>query len=403
MGARRLLILSMILCLSATWGWTQQEDSEDEQGRRDNQQQRRGPRYQRPVFLSGKVMMEGGEAPPEPVQVELICQGTVVQQVYTSGSGMFDLEINLGQGAQNAFRPTDASVPSGTYGPLAGGSSRNFGGNNPFASELEWSQSLSLSGCDLHAELVGFESGRIVLGHRQVLDDPDVGVIVLHLRARAESATISLTTLAAPKDAKKAFDKAVKELGKEKINFSKATKELEKAVQIYPAFAAAWYWMGEISLELEDRQSARKFFQEAVAADSLYAAPYTSLAQLESEEERWEEAAQLSRQALDLDPQLVKAHYFNALANTSLGKLDAAEASLLQVQRSSEAQKYPLAHYVLGWIMTEKGDFDSAATEFRRFLEIAPSASNAEQLQDQLARWEDLGLIPNPDTPDPQN
>ncbi len=68
MGARRLLILSMILCLSATWGWTQQEDSEDEQGRRDNQQQRRGPRYQRPVFLSGKVMMEGGEAPPEPVQ-----------------------------------------------------------------------------------------------------------------------------------------------------------------------------------------------------------------------------------------------------------------------------------------------------------------------------------------------
>ena len=403
----RLLILSMILCLFSSWGWAQQGDQpKDEPRRREPQrQQRRTPQYQRPVFLSGKVMMEDGEAPPESVQVELICQGTVVQQVYTSGNGTFSLQINPGQGAQSALMPMDASVSSASHGPLAGGFSGNYTGSNSLGDNPGFgrTQSLNLSACDLHAKLVGFESERIILGPRRVLDNPDVGVIVLHPRARAESATISLKTLAAPKDAKKAYEKAVKELGKQEVNFSKATKELEKAVQIYPEFAAAWHLMGEISLELENPQSARKSFQEAVAADSLYAAPYTSLARLELEEEHWEEAAQLSRQALDLDPQLVRAHYFNALANSSLGKLDAAEASVLQVQRSSKAQEYPLAHYVLGWIMSQKGDFDFAAAEFRRFLEIAPTAPLAEQLQEQLAQWEDLGLISNSDTPDPQN
>ena len=110
-----------------------------------------------------------------------------------------------------------------------------------------------------------------------------------------------------------------------------------------------------------------------MVVDAQYANPYIALAMLEVEQGRWEEAAQFSGQALELDSQLVRAHYFHALANSSLGRLDVAEESVLQVQKSSLAKNYPLSHYIPGWIMAQKGDVLTAAAEYRRFLEIAPT------------------------------
>ena len=43
--------------------------------------------------------------------------------------------------------------------------------------------SVNLSACELEAELSGFRSDKILLGLRRALDNPDVGVIVLHRSA----------------------------------------------------------------------------------------------------------------------------------------------------------------------------------------------------------------------------
>lgn len=265
------------------------------------------------------------------------------------------------------------------------------------------SESINLSACELQAKLAGFQSTRILLGLRRVLDDPDVGVLVLHNSASAETAAISAKTLAAPKDALQAYEKALQELGKTKVNFAKTSNELEKAVGIYPEFAAAWYLLGEIRLELQDHAAAREAFEHATVADPQYANPYVSLAMLEIDQGRWEEAAQFSGQALELDSRLVRAHYFHALANVSLGRLDVAEESVLQVQASSSATDYPLTHYMLGWIVSQKGDFLTAAAEYRRFLEIAPTSPVAETLETQLASWTAKGLIPTLETSEKQD
>jgi Tfp pilus assembly protein PilF len=111
------------------------------------------------------------------------------------------------------------------------------------------------------------------------------------------------------------------------------------------------------------------------------------------EEERWEDAAQLADDALEISPSYIRAHYFRAMANSSLGRIDVAEASALRVQESAEVQNYPLVYYVVGWIMSQRGDFDSAAAQFREFLEIQPEVRLAEQLREQLADWEQQGLI----------
>jgi Flp pilus assembly protein TadD len=376
-------IASMLLCVLSTWGWglpQEQEFNRGEDVRRPQLKQVQGFRqYQRPVFLSGTIILEDGTKPPTPVRVELVCGGAVVQQVYTS-SGMFTLEVGGGHNSQ---------LPSlYPYGLLSEGQSIGPG----------QAASLNLGACELQAKLSGFQSDRIFLGHRRALENPDVGTIVLHRRAKARGTTISLNTLAAPKEAWNAYQKALKELGKKKINLLKMSTELEKAVKIYPEFAAAWHLLGEIHLKLQDETTARRAFEQALAADSNYANPYISLAMLELVEERWEQAAQLCHQALELDPQLIRAHYFNALANGFLGNVDVAEESILRVRESSQAQEYPAVHLILGWVESQKGNFQSAAAEYRSFLEAQPTALITEKLKKQLTQWKEQDLIQSPET-----
>ena len=315
----------------------------------------------------------------------------MVRQEYTSGSGAFSIEI-VG-GTQASTRPVDASVASSAYSQqLGGGASSGFPGVSA-GGGLANTRSVDLSSCELRAQLPGYQSDVIALGRRRALENPDVGVIILHSLEAPEGGTVSLKTLAAPKDARKAWEKAGKELQKENPNFSKATKELEKAVKIYPEFASAWFMLGEVRLAQNDRPAASEAFEQASAADPKYANPYLSLALMQLEEGRWQEAADLCSQALELNPQLTKAHFYSALAYTYLGNMDVAEKSALLVLEHNQAQIYPLTYYVLGFADFQRGNFPLAAARYRTFLEIRPHVSLARKLKEQLALWRKQGLI----------
>jgi tetratricopeptide (TPR) repeat protein len=164
-------------------------------------------------------------------------------------------------------------------------------------------------------------------------------------------------------------------------------------VEIYPEFASAWQILGEVRLAQNDRPAASQAFEEAKAADSEYANPYLSLALMALEEKRWQEAANLCSQALEVNPRLTKAHYFSSLANSSLGRLNIAEESALLVLDSNQAQTYPLIYYVLGFAEAQKGNFSSAAARYQGFLEIRPDDLLAGKLREQMAQWQEQGLI----------
>ena len=53
--------------------------------------------------------------------------------------------------------------------------------------------------------------------------------------------------------------------------------------------------------------------------------------------------------------------------------------------------------------MSQKGNFHFAAAEYRRFLELVPTAQITERLKDRLVQWEEGGLIPTSETPESQN
>lgn len=118
-----------------------------------------------------------------------------------------------------------------------------------------------LLGCELRASLPGYRSNVVQLAGRRVLDKPDVGTLVLTRIAKVEGFTISATTLNAPKNAQKSYEKGMKELKGGK--FDKAVPHLEKAVTEYPEYAIAWYALG----------NCREGLKEFEAAETAYLRP----------------------------------------------------------------------------------------------------------------------------------
>lgn len=330
-------------------------------------------------------MLDDGTPPAESVTIERVCGGLVRPEAYTDSKGRFSFQ--LGQQSNVLMDASVSSAASQGRDPFSGG--RGSTGARPSGGL----GTADLMGCELRASLPGYRSEAVTLGRRSTFDNPDVGTIILRRLANVEGTAISYTTLAAPKDAKKSYEKAQKLLHEKNPKQAEAAKELEKAVQVYPRFAAAWNMLGEAKLAMKDDEGARKAFEQSLAADSKYLNPYFRLSVLELQASRWESAANLTNRLAALNPQMAQAHYFNAVANFNLGKMELAEKSVRSAMKSDEANRFPQTHHLLGAILARQGNFPSAAEEYRNFLKVSPTSAMAEQLRKQLTEWEGLGVI----------
>jgi tetratricopeptide (TPR) repeat protein len=217
-------------------------------------------------------------------------------------------------------------------------------------------------------------------------------------RLSYQGATIvSLKSLAAPSKARRAYEKAQKELQKKKVNYPKVTKELEKAIKRYPEYAEAWYLIGQTRLSQDDPEGAREAFQAAINVDDRYITPYLRLTWLEISERRFEAAAQLTRRLMELSPHKAQVLYLDGLVNYYLGRAEDAENSFRSLAAQGHAKSYPLAYLYLGAIDLRRGEIARAAKEFRLYLRTAPESEvplkRKERLVRQLVLWEEQGLI----------
>ena len=356
-------------------------------------QQRPGPpdaEARLPVHILGEVLLEDGAYPDEPVRVEMFCEGAVRRQTFAH-QGRYTLKFGTKSPAKNAL--ADASIDGNSRDGEFFQPQRLDGIVPSQSYSRAVANTLDLYGCDLRATLPGFESSRISLGRRKPLDRREVAPIVLRRVANVEGTTISLNSLQAPDKAKKAYRNAQKELRKTRPSLSKARRELERAVKEFPDFAAGWQLLGEVHLRRTDEPAAHQAFTESMTADPNYIRPYLSLASLEFDQERWGEVEKLCSRVIGLNPHVTYAHYLCGAANYSLRRMDLAEESIRKVKASNEANQYPVAHFILGGILTEKGDIASAAAEFQRFLEIQPEGALARQSKNILMEWEKQGVV----------
>jgi superkiller protein 3 len=219
------------------------------------------------------------------------------------------------------------------------------------------------------------------------MDNPDVGTIVLRRIAGVEGLTTSMTTLQAPKDAKKAFDKSRDLLKKNKA--AEAQKELEKAVQIYPKYAVAWFQLGQIHQNGKRTEDARNAYQQALAADSKYVNPYMQLAAIAAGEQKWQEVADSTDRLVKLNPvDFPQAFFYNSVANYNLQNFEVAEKSAREAVKLDTQHRMPKAQHLLGILLAMRNELAPAAEHMRGYLQFAPQAADVDQVRKQLTEIE---------------
>jgi tetratricopeptide (TPR) repeat protein len=312
------------------------------------------------------VTLQDGSAPPQPALIERICSGQAHPEGYTDSKGTFS--IRLGQELDvtpDASETPDRSTATRT---------------NP-SGGIKDSQ---LVNCDLRFVLNGFRSELVSLSSRKYMDNPDIGTVLLHPQSKVEGLTLSATTALAPKDASKAYQRGLEALKKNKVDV--AEKEFEKAVDVYPKFAEAWFQLGLVHEQFTRPLEARYAYAQSIAADSKFIHPYERLYLLGFKESKWREVADNTDRVLRLDPiDYPAAYYYNAMANLQLGNLPAAEKSARQSITLDTGNRNPQSMYMLGIILTRKKDYPGASENLRAYLKIAPDGKEADSARKQLA------------------
>lgn len=337
----------------------------------------------RPIFLSGRVMLEDGGVPPGHVTIERVCGATIRVEANVDTKGYFSFQL----GASTADVFPDASVGGGLHAEPG----------DPINPRTGSISERDLANCELRARLAGYESQSIQLGTRHSLDNPDVGTILMRPIGQSRGTTVSATTLAAPKDARKAFEKGLDLAKKKKL--PEAQSDFEKAVGLYPRYAIAWSELGRIQATEGQVAAARNSFDQSISADPKFVVPYVEIAVLEYRAHRWQELADISDKAVALDafhyPQTV---FLNAVANYNLHNIDRAEESARRAQKLDINHQIPQISHFLGVILAEHRNYAAAAAEMRDYLKFAPEASDAAAVRTQIEQLEQFAKA-NPEAP----
>lgn len=327
----------------------------------------------RPIFLTGRVMAEDGTVPPVHITIERVCGTTIRPEGYADLKGYFSFQL----GASNADVFPDASVGGGLHGVPGDAISTRSGG----LTERD------LLNCELRAQLAGYESQSIQLGTRRFMDNPDVGIILMRRLGQSQGTTVSATTLAAPKDARKSFEKGLDLAKKKKL--PEAEAELEKAVAAYPRYAVAWSELGRMQAARGQVEAARNSFNQSITADPKFVMPYVEMSAIEYRARRWQELANTSEKAVALDPfHYPMTVFLNAVANYNLHNVDRAEESAHRAQNLDVNHQIPQISHLLGVILAGRQDYAAAAVQMRDYLKFAPQASDAADVRSQLDQLE---------------
>lgn len=324
----------------------------------------------RPVYVSGSVLIEGAGVPPEPVPIQRLCNGMARRVGYTDSKGQFT--IDLGSAVEQDSSENDTAGGLQQINKPSGGVTQS-----------------RYEGCELVAVLAGFQSTSVTLQGQDDFGQMRVGTLVLKRLSNVEGSTISMTSLAASKEARQAYEKGRKARSENKLD--QAEKELNRAVELYSNYAAAWALLGEIHTVQNRLEDAVKEYTRAITCDAQFVTPYYGLAIIAVNQQRWQDAANFSDQTIHLNGfAYPTAYFYNAVANFQLKNFEVAERNGRKFQTLDNEHRHPDIALLISQILTARQDYAGAVQQLRTYLSLAPTAANADQVRAQIARLESL-------------
>lgn len=342
----------------------------------------RAESWDKVLAITGKVETHDGSPVPHDAIVERVCNGNVRQRANIRKNGVFVFELDTG----TSLSELDASSGLGTLGRENPQVSYGRGTDSQGGMDRR-----DLVGCELRVKVTGYRSSTVDLLRRfeEIGGYINVGTLFVQAGGTPPGTAISATTLKAPKDARKAYEKGLQAARTGKM--AEAQEQLQKAVQVFPGHAAAWVELGALLEQQNQVDAARNAYAQAITADPNFVPPYLRLALMDSRAGRWPEVLANSKRALELDPLTYPvAHFCQAVANFYLNDMAGAEASARQAERLDTQHQIPRLHLLLADILARRQDYGSAIEEMKTYLIVAPSASDAESVRANLAKLEKL-------------
>ena len=264
------------------------------------------------LIVVGIVVLEDGTPPRFGVVIERDCGLGYKREVETESSGHFLFEMS--RDSLPEILPGDFSARDQLPREFA-------------MRKRAMPASLEVNFCELRARMQGFRSTAVRIAADPGSKKVDVGSIVLRPNRKNTSSVVSITSLKAPPKARKALERAQKAL--KKREFEKAAGELNTALEIYPQYAEAWYYLDWMDDQRRQYEKASEKFGKSIALDATYVLPYLGLASAAWQLQDWPAMKRWSEQALELNARsFPEAYFLNALALYYLNVLDAAEKSL---------------------------------------------------------------------------
>lgn len=194
--------------------------------------------------------------------------------------------------------------------------------------------------------------------------------------------------LDAPVAALEAYQSAQEQLGSPLPKLALAQADLQKAVELYPAFSTAWNLLGYVRERSNDTDGAIEAYQAAAKATPDYLRPHAHLARLALGRQQWSEALDHAQKILDADATDAEAAYYIAVAHHSAGDLEQAGRAAEAAIESGAAKEFPNILQLRGLIQAGQGDFEAAIASYRRYLAENPEAVDAKFVEEQIGYWQ---------------
>ncbi len=291
--------------------------------------------------VRGRVLLDDVIPPSAPIEVRLVCDGSTAAETTADQAGWF--EIRLPRKGREA--------------------------------------------CRLAASAPGYEPDQAALATLPL--DPAIGALVLQRSGKWNGYALSSTSLAVGEEARAHFEAAARAMRQgSQDGMARAEQGFAQAVELAPGFAEAWYQLGRMRLARQDAEGGRDALEQALSADPWYISPYRPLLLLELGGERWEQAAALSAQLLELNPYLADIRYYRGLSMLELGDVEAAEREVQSIAEGPEAASFALLDHLRGLILERRGRSADAREAFQRYLEREPNGSAADEVRARLAAGE---------------
>lgn len=288
--------------------------------------------------------------------------------------------------------PSDLRISSDCHGDVTDGGSTNLSGQFRF---VLTPSPLAISAdtiCTIEAKAFGYDSSTGKFPVRSTSGLVLVEPLTIQRNASNNAQgqergarTISATSLKAPANAVKLFDRGSRSLKQGK--FGDAAKDFESAVKIYPEYAESWLNLGRARVSLGSMGPARDAFVKAAELDPQMSGPPAELGMLAARDNDLAAAAKYLDESLRLDPgSSFEACYSDAVVNMMLKRYDVAERSARAALRFGDTGVQARVHFVLGMTLLARGNNAEAKQHLLRYLDLAPKAPEREQIQRELSR-----------------